>query len=102
MMSATAHEERGSAMQAKGEERRPGGKGRAARAVRRTVQASIKQVMREMAAAGEVPYTTAIARRLGKDPANVSREIRALRARGRVVKGKRQGAIVPYYLRERG
>ena len=74
MRSEKAHEERGSAMQAKEEERQPGGKGRALTATRRTVQASVVQVMREMAAA--------IARKLGKDAANVHREIRLLRARG--------------------
>ncbi len=61
-------------------------------------RAAILVAIRDLDALGEAPTTTSIARHLGKDRANVSRELAELIQAGKVVKGPEDGRVVPYLL----
>ena len=63
-----------------------------------SLQAAILDAIRELNEVGEVSSTTAIARHLHKDAGNVSRELADLIQAGRVVRGERDGRVVPYFL----
>jgi hypothetical protein len=63
-----------------------------------TLRAAILAAIRELDALGEVPTTTSIARHLDKDRANVSRELAGLIQPGQLVKGAKDGRVVPYLL----
>jgi hypothetical protein len=60
-----------------------------------SVQAAILHTIREL---GEAPSTTNIARYLGQDVASVSHDLADLLPAGKVVKGPRDGRVVPYLL----
>ncbi len=63
-----------------------------------TLRAAILAAIRELDALGEVPTTTISARLLGKHRANVSRELAELIQAGQLVKGPKDGRLVPYLL----
>lgn len=63
-----------------------------------TIRDRILTAIRELDDLGQVASTVAIARHLGADKGNVSHELAALLHLGHVVKGHKQGRIVPYHL----
>jgi hypothetical protein len=72
--------------------------GEAGEVRKESLQGAILAAIRELDELGDVTSTTAIARHLHKDKANVSRELADLIQAGKVVKGERDGRVVPYFL----
>jgi hypothetical protein len=72
--------------------------GEAGEVRKESVQGAILDAIRELGELGEVTSTTNIARYLGKDMANVGHDLADLVQVGKVVKGLRDGRVVPYYL----
>lgn len=63
-----------------------------------TFQAAVLAAIDELTALGEVASTTNIAQHLDYDKGNVSRELAEMLRHGRVVRGPKQGRVVPYRL----
>jgi DNA-binding transcriptional ArsR family regulator len=74
--------------------------GEAGEVRKESLQADIVDAIRELAEMGEITSTSNIAQHLGKDKGNVSREIAELLKAGKVIKGERDGRMVPYHLPE--
>jgi hypothetical protein len=72
--------------------------GEAGEVRKQSLQAAILAAIRELDELGEVSSTTNIARHLRKDKGNVSHELAELIQAGKVVKGQRDGRVVPYFL----
>ena len=62
-----------------------------------STKAEILDAIRTLVNLGELPTTTQIARLLGKDKGNVSRDLADLVSSGEVIKGEKVGREVPYY-----
>lgn len=63
-----------------------------------TLKADILTAIQDLEEMGEIPATTRIAQHLSKDKGNVSRILAELVQAGQVVKGKKEGRLVPYRL----
>jgi len=74
--------------------------GEAGEVRKESLQAAILEAIGELTELGEVSSTTNIARHLHKDIANVSHELADLMQAGKVVKGQKDGRVVPYFLVE--
>ena len=62
-----------------------------------SAKAEILEAIRTLVNLGELPTTTKIARLLGKDKGNVSRDLADMVSSGEVIKGEKVGREVPYH-----
>jgi hypothetical protein len=72
--------------------------GEAGEVRKESLQEAILAAIRELDELGEVASTTNIARHLRKDKGNISHELAELIQAGKVVKGEREGQVVPHFL----